>query len=87
MLDRSDVSAHMANDGLTWRQAVRQLNQLGIHEFRLEPGREPGDFYFACDFGPVGSPQVTRRFEAEASEPLQAVEIVLKQINDWSAHR
>ena len=87
MSGRSDVPARTIDDGMTWRQVVRQLNQLGIHEFRLEPGRESGDFYFACDFGPVGNPQVTRRFEAEASEPLQAVEIVLKQINDWSSQR
>ena len=74
-------------DGLTWRRAVQRLNELGIHQFRLEPGRDNGDFYFACDFSPDQDSRITRRFEAEAAEPLHAVELVLRQIDEWTRRR
>jgi hypothetical protein len=73
--------------GLTWREAVRQLNELGIQEFRLEPGRQLGEFYFACEFSPDRDARITRRFEAEAKEPLLAVAAVLRQINEWMPKR
>ena len=34
-------------------------------------------------FTPAGNPHVTRRFEAEAADPLHAVNAVLGQIDDW----
>ena len=70
--------------GLTWRQAVRRLNVLGIHRFRLEPGHDDADFHFACEFSPDNDSRITRRFEAESTEPLQAVELVLRQIDEWN---
>ncbi len=73
--------------GRTWRQAVRQLNELGIHRFRLEPGHDDADFHFTCEFSPDNDPRITRRFEAEAAEPLQAVERVLQQIDEWNGQR
>lgn len=76
-----------SGDGLTWREAVRRLNELGIQEFRLEPGREFGEFYFACEFTPHRDARVTRRFEAEAKEPLLAVQAVLRQIDEWQTRR
>lgn len=76
-----------SNDGLTWREAVRRLNELGIQEFRLEPGSQLGEFYFACEFTPHRDARVTRRFEAEAKEPLLAVQAVLRQIDEWLARR
>ena len=79
--------ATAAPDGLTWRRAVQRLNELGIDQFRLEPGRDNGDFYFACEFSPDQDSRITRRFEAEAAEPLQAVELVLRQINEWTLRR
>lgn len=78
--ERSDV-------GLTWREAVLRLNELGIQNFRLEPGSRHGDFYFACEFAPHRDARVTRRFEAEAAEPLLAVRAVLRQIDDWLPRR
>lgn len=74
-------------DGLTWREAVRRLNELGIQEFRLEPGSQLGEFYFACEFTPHRNARVTRRFEAEAKEPLLAVQAVLRQIDEWLTRR
>lgn len=76
-----------SNDGLTWREAVRRLNELGIQEFRLEPGSQLGEFYFACEFTPHRDARVTRRFEAEAKEPLLAVQAVLRQIDEWLSRR
>jgi hypothetical protein len=73
--------------GLTWWQAVRRLNDLGIHRFRLEPGHDDADFHFACEFSPDNDSRITRRFEAEAAEPLQAVELVLRQIDEWNGQR
>lgn len=83
----SMTSPVSSSDGLTWRRAVQRLNELGIHQFRLEPGRDSGDFYFACEFSPDQDSRITRRFEAEASEPLQAVQLVLQQIDDWTRRR
>lgn len=76
-----------STDGLTWREAVRRLNELGIQEFRLEPGSQIGEFYFACEFTPHRNARVTRRFEAEAKEPLLAVQAVLRQIDEWLTRR
>ncbi len=83
----STTSKTSSSDGLTWRRAVQRLNELGIHKFRLEPGRDNGDFYFACEFSPDQDSRITRRFEAESSEPLQAVQLVLRQIDDWTRRR
>ena len=79
--------SEQSREGLTWREAVRRLNELGIQEFRLEPGRQLGDFYFACEFTPHRDARVTRRFEAEATEPLLAVQAVLRQIDEWLTRR
>ena len=81
------ANSEQATDGLTWREAVRRLNELGIQEFRLEPGNRLGEFYFACEFTPHRNARVTRRFEAEAAEPLLAVQAVLRQIDDWLTRR
>lgn len=81
------LSSVSANDGLTWRSAVQRLNELGIHEFRLAPGRVPGEFYFACEFLQDQDSRITRRFEAESAEPLMAVELVLRQIDEWNHRR
>lgn len=67
---------------LTWTKAVRRLNDLGIRNFRLEPGERPGEFLFACSYTPSQTPHVTRRFEAEADDPLKAVSKVLAQVEE-----
>ena len=67
----------------TWQSAARQLEDLGISSYHLEPGSEAGSFLFVCSFCPQTSPNVTMRFEAEAIEPLDAVDDVLAQIDHW----
>lgn len=84
---RFDSDSEQSSDGLTWREAVSRLNELGIQEFRLEPGSRRGAFYFACEFTPHRDARVTRRFEAEAAEPLLAVQAVLRQIDEWLTRR
>lgn len=84
---RFAADSEQSTEGLTWREAVRKLNELGIQEFRLEPGSRLGEFYFACEFTPHRDARVTRRFEAEATEPLLAVHAVLRQIDDWLTRR
>jgi hypothetical protein len=38
---------------------------------------------FTCVVQPSARSTVKRRFEAEAGDPLQAVQDVLNQIDDW----
>ncbi|HSG71687.1 MAG TPA: hypothetical protein VLA12_14795 [Planctomycetaceae bacterium] len=70
---------------LSWRAAVRKLNQLGVREIQLSQTAEPFVFRFSCDYTPGNNPRITRRFEAEAGEPLKAVESVIEQVESWLA--
>lgn len=79
----SDPFSTLTGGELTWRDAVRRLRSLGIEDYHLSPGRGE-EFHFACSYSPRNSPRVVHRFEAEAREPLAAVEKVLSQIDDWS---
>lgn len=74
-------------DSLTWKKAVDRLNELGIRNFRLEPGVHPGEFTFTCSYTPSHSPHVSRKFEAEADDPLKAVSQVLSQVERWAKQR
>ncbi|MBI1348092.1 hypothetical protein GC163_17600 [bacterium] len=73
--------------GLTWKSAVQRLQQMEIRSYRLEPGKDAGQFTFICSYTPQHNPSVSYRFEAEADEPLRAVEKVLAQIDHWMAAR
>ncbi|MBT4867088.1 MAG: hypothetical protein HON53_18445 [Planctomycetaceae bacterium] len=70
----------------TWREVVSRLNSLGIRDYRLSAGKQPNEFHFSCFFSPKENPRVTHRFEAQADEPLLAVQQVLTQI-DQSQNR
>jgi len=74
-------------ESLTWQAAVRRLNELEIRNFRLEPGQQSESFVFICSYTLPDNPRVSYRFEAEADEPLRAVEKVLSQIDAWLAAR
>lgn len=78
---------HGSATPLTWKSAVSRLNQLEIRNFRLEPGQQSGQFLFVCSYTPQHNPRLSYRFEAEADEPLKAVEKVLSQIDQWMASR
>ncbi len=83
----SDDATRSAHSRITWKDASRQLQELGITQYHLERGQQHDTFLFVCMFSPGDSPQVTQRFEAEAHEPLAAVQAVLDQINDWLRQR
>lgn len=68
----------------TWRQAVDRLNEQGIRTFRLTPGSQPGTFQFSCLVSSVDDPRVSRWFDAEATEPLDAVARVLTKVEEWN---
>jgi hypothetical protein len=72
---------------LTWTEARRRLTELGIEQFHLEPGLHRDHYLFVCLFSPGDDPRVTHRFEAEAADPLAAVQDVLGQIDGWLSQR
>ena len=77
---------HQSSGDASWEQAIEQLARYGIHDYRLQPGLEANTFHFACylhgnDNGNKSSTVI--RFEAEAANPLQAVQNTLQQIEKW----
>jgi hypothetical protein len=66
-----------------WKAAAERLKELGIRKYRLLPQIESQKFLFACSFSLPENPRVTRRFEAEAETPLEAVQMVLQQVDEW----
>lgn len=66
-----------------WQEASRRLKQLGIRKYRLVSQIDQQNFVFACNFASPTNPQVVRRFEADADNPLEAVQKVLTQIDEW----
>ncbi len=77
----------LRRDPTTWSAAVKKLNELGIRDYRLEPGVRPQEFLFSCSYSPPQNPRISRRFEAEALDPLQAVINVLQQVDEWSRNK
>jgi hypothetical protein len=69
-----------------WRDATRRLKDLGIRKYRLEAQIEEQTFVFICSFAAAGNPRVVRRFEAEADDPLEAVQKVIDEIDEWQRH-
>lgn len=68
----------------TWDEAFNRLEALGIAKYRLEPARNPREFLFVCSLATDDSSRITRRFEAVATDPLQAVTQVIAQIETWT---
>jgi hypothetical protein len=66
-----------------WETAARRLKELGIRNYRLESQIEEQTFLFICHFNSPENPRIVRRFEAEADTPLDAVQQVLRQIDEW----
>lgn len=86
-LERGNPAPLQNGSILTWRQASAKLNDLGVKNYHLERGVSEGTFLFVCMFSPGDSPQVVHRFEAEADDPLIAVNQVLQQIDRWMRSR
>lgn len=66
-----------------WQAAARRLKELGARKYRLEAQIEEQQFLFVCSFASPDNPRVVRRFEATADNPLEAVQNVLAQIDEW----
>jgi hypothetical protein len=81
----SSESPTSSNHASAWKRAVGRLNALGIRDYQLQPGEREGEFNFSCRFAARSNPQVIHRFEAEAPDPLDAVNQVLRQLDDWRA--
>jgi hypothetical protein len=76
-----------SEDAKGLRAAVARLNSLGITDYQWLPGDRDGEFLFRCRLVSKHNPRMMQRFEAEAAEPLQALEKVLVQIDEWRARR
>jgi len=70
-----------------WHQASRKLSEMGVKNYHLERGTGDGLFLFVCQFTPSDAPHVQHRFEAEANDPLTAVNQVLNQVEGWLNQR
>ena len=66
---------------------IARLNELGITDYQWQPGDRDGQFLFRCRLVSRRNPRMMQRFEAEAAEPLQALEKVLAQIDEWPTRR
>ncbi|HBN79204.1 MAG TPA: hypothetical protein DD473_25990 [Planctomycetaceae bacterium] len=71
---------------MTWDQGIARLAQMGITDYRIQPGIVPGTSHFACYARPERKATVLR-FEAEANDPLQALLKTLKQVEPWHTAR
>jgi hypothetical protein len=84
---RASQSHSAIAHGSAWKRAVGRLNALGIRDYQLQPGEREGEFNFSCRLPAPRNPRVIHRFEAEAADPLDAVNQVLRQIDDWRARQ
>jgi hypothetical protein len=80
---REAAGSSAEGETLTWQSAVRRLQEFGIEDFQLRPGSAPDQFHFSCLIEPKDNPRVMHRFEAEAAEPLDAVQDVVTQLESW----
>lgn len=76
-------NAEAAAGEASWQSAAQRLQELGIDDYRLERGVRSDTFLFICQFAPGPDPRIVRRFEAQADRPIDAVQAVLAQIENW----
>jgi hypothetical protein len=81
--ENAGALAQSADEQSGWQDAARRLKKLGIRKYRLESRIDEQNFVFMCTFASPDNPRVVRRFEAEADNPLEAVQRVLEQIDEW----
>ncbi|MSR57813.1 MAG: hypothetical protein EXS05_09080 [Planctomycetaceae bacterium] len=66
-----------------WQAAANRLKDLGIHKYRLSWNFERQKFLFCCILPSSDGSEVSDLFDADADTPLDAVETVVGQINEW----
>lgn len=69
---------------LTWDTARAHLKKFGITQFYLQPDAMGEVFHFRCAYS-GGNSRINRVFEAQASDPLEAVGKVLTQLESYTA--
>jgi len=75
------------NEGL-FLQIQKRLRELGATYYLLETwGNEQRLYRFYCQMSVAGSGNYTRCFEATHSNPLEAMQVVLQQVENWRAKR
>ncbi len=67
---------------LDWSAARRRLDGVGAQSFRLEKSAE-GGFRFSCVLAYANQPARERHFEAHAGAEAEAVELALRQAEQW----
>jgi hypothetical protein len=75
------ASAPTTNDELDWNATRRQLEKLGAACFRIDK-LESGGCRFTCLLHTQQS-GFTHRVEADAPNAAEAVQLVLKQAEEW----
>jgi hypothetical protein len=83
--DNSSPKLEMTAERSGWQAAARRLKELGIRKYRLEAQIEEQTFIFFCTFASPDDPRIVRKFEVEAETPLEAVQAVLTEIDEWRA--
>lgn len=81
-----DETAQNQSDGMEqsrWLLAGNRLKELGIHKFRLAWNFERQKFLFRCILPANDGSGVSDLFDADADTPLDAVEAVVQQIDEW----
>jgi hypothetical protein len=81
---RKSASATSNRQSLSWSQASKILDDLGVQTYSLSPGLNPGEFRFVCLVSSTDNPRVSRRFESHSANPLIAVEQVIGQVTRWT---
>ncbi len=71
-------------DHLDWTAARQRLDRLGALTYRLEKSAGEG-FCFTCVLPHQGSTE--RQFEARAASEAEAVELALRQAEEWARGR
>ena len=78
---RGDQSmASVRSTRMTWNQVRVALAAHGVERFKIQPGNRSGEVHFSCVQSVPGQPRLSRRFEAEANDPVSAASDVLRQI-------
>lgn len=82
---RAAVSTPSNQEGAgLFRGIQERLRDLGATYYRLESWGEKGElFHFQCRVAVDGHTNFTRHFEATGDDPLNAMDAVLREIEDW----
>ncbi len=88
----ADPAANGSPDSCTvqFRRIERRLRELGATYYLLETWGQEGDRYrFLCHMAIAGNTESGRNriFQDTGSDPLQAMQSVLQQVEDWRARR